>query len=86
MIELEPEDRDVCKFLWAKDPMQPPTGENLAVYRFCRVAFGVVSSPFMLAAVIRAHLAKFGPEQDAVLFRNVYVDNLLIECENMDEA
>nr|CAD2175834.1 unnamed protein product [Meloidogyne enterolobii] len=86
MIELEPEDREVCKFLWAKDPMQPPTGENLAVYRFCRVAFGVVSSPFMLAAVIRAHLAKFGPEQDAVLFRNVYVDNLLIECENVDEA
>nr|CAD2178931.1 unnamed protein product [Meloidogyne enterolobii] len=86
MIELEPEDREVCKFLWAKDPMQPPTGENLAVYRFCRVAFGVVSSPFMLAAVIRAHLAKFGPEQDAVLFRNVYVDNLLIECESEGEA
>ncbi|KAL7079170.1 hypothetical protein ACQ4LE_001254 [Meloidogyne hapla] len=86
MIELEPEDREVCKFLWAKDPMQQPTGENLAVYRFCRVAFGVVSSPFMLAAVIRAHLAKFGPEQDAVQFRNVYVDNLLIECENEAEA
>uniref|UniRef100_A0A183BUB6 Integrase catalytic domain-containing protein n=1 Tax=Globodera pallida TaxID=36090 RepID=A0A183BUB6_GLOPA len=84
-IGVAPEDREVCKFLWVRDLSKPPTGNNLVVYRFCRVAFGIICSPAVLAVVIRHHLSKYG-KQVADMFNNLYVDNLLLECETADEA
>ena len=42
-ISIQAEERDVTHFLWLKDPLKPPVGENLEIFRFCRVPFGVIS-------------------------------------------
>uniref|UniRef100_A0A914H4X4 CCHC-type domain-containing protein n=1 Tax=Globodera rostochiensis TaxID=31243 RepID=A0A914H4X4_GLORO len=84
-IAVDPTDREVCKFLWARDPKRPLDASNLAVYRFRRVAFGIICSPTILAVVIRHHLRKYGREISS-MFDNLYVDNLLLECETVDEA
>ena len=48
-------DRDCLRFLW----MENPDLSRIAVYRFCRVVFGVNASPFLLNATIRHHLKKY---------------------------
>ncbi|CAK5029519.1 unnamed protein product [Meloidogyne enterolobii] len=82
-IELEPDQREVCKFLWMRDVKQPVSSTNLIVYRICRVGFGIICSPAILAVVIRHHLAKNAKLEMA---NNLYVDNLLLECETIAEA
>ena len=57
---LQPQDRDVTRFLWLKNINVNDPNNNLQVYRFCRVPFGVVSSPFLLAATITYHLKHIG--------------------------
>ena len=47
-IELNERDREVTKFLWLKDVRRPLTTDNLAIFRFQRVAFDIISSPFLL--------------------------------------
>ena len=57
-IGLQIQDRDVTRFLWLKDPKNPNPDGNLQIYRFCRIPFGVISSPFLLTATISYHLKK----------------------------
>ena len=48
-VGLQPADRDVTTFLWLKDPTKPLSKDNLQIYRFTRVPFGVISRLFLLA-------------------------------------
>ena len=57
-VGLQMPDRDVTRFFWYKDIHQPPSPSNIQIYRFRRVPFGVISSPFLLGATIRHHLEK----------------------------
>lgn len=86
MIGLSPPDREVAKFLWLKDTRAPLTPQNLAIFRFRRVAFGVISSPFILAATLRHHLANDGSILAEEMSNNLYVDNLLLCCDTAAEA
>jgi len=44
-VSLQGKDRDVTRFLWLNNTETTAINdENLEVYRFCRVPFGVVSS------------------------------------------
>ena len=48
-IGIQQEERDVTRFLWFRDPEHPDKLEgNIDIYRFCRVPFGIVCSPFLL--------------------------------------
>ncbi|VDM46100.1 unnamed protein product [Toxocara canis] len=57
-LELQEPGREACRFLWLRNPDDPniEVDRNLQTYRFFRVPFGVVSSPFLLAAVLKTHM------------------------------
>ena len=54
-VGLQEPDRDVTRFLWVRDIHQPLSANNFVVYRFRRVPFGVISSPFLLDATVKYH-------------------------------
>ncbi len=62
MISVAPVDRDVLRFLWAKDVSC--SEPEFVTLRFARVVFGVSSSPFLLNATIEHHLSKYLPILD----------------------
>ncbi|XP_065191904.1 uncharacterized protein LOC135822994 [Sycon ciliatum] len=85
-MNLNVADRDVTRFLWLDDPNQPVNYSNLQTLRFCRVPFGVVSSPFLLSATIKYHLTQTcSPETDDIL-RNTYVDNIILGKDTINDA
>ena len=57
-VGLQVKNLDVCRFLWYEDPTKPVMKDNLAVYLFKRVHFGMISSPFFLEAALYYHLRK----------------------------
>ena len=86
-MSLHTQDRDVMRFLWLKEITQPPSIDNIVVYRFARVRFGVISSPFLLAETIRHHLSsQSNDEQASEIVDNTYVDNILISKRTTTDA
>uniref|UniRef100_A0A914V113 Integrase catalytic domain-containing protein n=1 Tax=Plectus sambesii TaxID=2011161 RepID=A0A914V113_9BILA len=85
-IGLQSADRDVTRFLWLKDPTKPFSSDNIQIYRFCRVTFGVISSPFLLSGTLQYHLQKNGSERALSLEENIYVDNVLTGAQTVEEA
>ena len=80
---LQSHERDVTRFLWLKNPSKTSLENNLQIYRFCRVPFGVIPSRFLLGATIAYHLQRSN-NQD--LQRDLYVDNLITGVRTVDEA
>lgn len=85
-VSLAPEDRDVTRFLWLKDPKAPPDPENIVHYRFRRIPFGVVSSPFLLSAVVQHHLQQSGSPFASEILQNTYVDNIILSTGDLETA
>lgn len=85
-VGLDEGERDFCKFLWLKDWKKPLTKDNLLIFRFARVGFGITCAPYMLSGVIKVHLEKHYPELAKRFLENNYVDNLAIMCKNDEEA
>ena len=75
-ILIKEEHRDVLRFLFPADPLNPLS--QIKVYRFKVVIFGANCSPFHLAAVIVKHLHVYIKEKITkdTLLRGLYVDNL----------
>ncbi len=85
-VELHEEARDVTRFLWLKDPTNPSIENNLQIYRFCRVPFGAISSPFLLGASISWLLThNLSPVTDLIR-KNMYVDNMITGVHTVEEA
>ncbi|EFO96617.1 hypothetical protein CRE_01389 [Caenorhabditis remanei] len=80
-VRLQPEFRNVTMFLWLKDVTAPATADNIQVYRFTRIPFGVASSPFQLAAYITYNLDNNPHDLNKQIKENIYVDNCLF-CVN----
>ncbi|KAH7708794.1 Pao retrotransposon peptidase family protein [Aphelenchoides avenae] len=78
--------RDCLWFVWFKDPTREPTDDNLVYYRFNRVPFGLKSSPYLLAGVIKKHLESEGTPLAMEMLKNCYVDNVLLMADTVDEA
>ena len=84
-ILIKLEHRDVLRFLFPIDPLNPLS--QVKVYRFKVVIFGANSSPFHLAAVIVKHLhihVKDKHTRDTLL-RGLYVDNLFQTRNSPDQ-
>ena len=56
-IEVDSADRDYLRFLWLQNVRDPCS--RIAVYRFCRVVFGLNASPFLLNATLRPETPHF---------------------------
>ena len=84
-VGIQEAERDVTRFLWLKDLTKVNIQENLITYRFCRVPFGLVCSPFLLGATIKFHLQKEGSPLALHILRNIYVDNVLIGINSINE-
>uniref|UniRef100_A0A1I7SYW5 Integrase catalytic domain-containing protein n=1 Tax=Caenorhabditis tropicalis TaxID=1561998 RepID=A0A1I7SYW5_9PELO len=80
-VRLQAEYRNVTCFLWLKDISKPPSRDNIQIYRFTRIPFGVSSSPFLLAAYIMYSLDQTAHPLNHEIKQNLYVDNALF-CTN----
>ena len=75
-IGIQENERDVTRLLWFTDPTKPEiVEENLSVYRFCYVPFGIICSPFLLEGTLRFHLLKEGSHTAKVICDNIYGTN-----------
>ena len=85
-VGLQVADRDVTRFLWLRDPTNINLDNNLQIYRFCRIPFGVISSPFLLGATITYHLQRSSNPIAKDLLRDIYVDNLITGVDTVDKG
>lgn len=86
-VGLQPSQRDITRFLWIKDINNPSVdGANIQEFRFCRVPFGVISSPFLLGATIEFHLESYNTDLANKLKNNIYMDNLITGTQDVSEA
>ena len=59
---------------------------NIQQYRFCRVPFGIILNPFLLAATPGHHLKIFGSLTAEPIRENIYVDNVITGSESVNDA
>ena len=88
-LSLRPPDRDVTHFLWVKDIENPTAhADNLQELWSARLPFGVISSPFLLAATVQHHLeTSNNPVADKLQReRDLYVDNVITGTASSENA
>nr|CAD2205279.1 unnamed protein product [Meloidogyne enterolobii] len=87
--KLATEDRNCVRFLWVKDVKKPASSQNdedLKIFRYARVTFGVNCSPSILGMTVDYHLAKYDSSTAEKLKKAGYVDNFLIGAEEKSEV
>jgi hypothetical protein len=85
-VGLRREDRDCTRILWMKDPTKATLRGNLIVFRFLVVAFGIISSSFLLHATLHHHLdLNPGPLSNR-LRSTFYADNFGIPAYSNADA
>ena len=85
-VGLIEESMDVIRFLWLKNRNTLKLENNIQEYRFCRVPFGIISSPFLLAATLKCHLEKCDCSTAENIRKNIYVDNVIKGCDSVNES
>jgi hypothetical protein len=85
-VSLQSEDRDVTRFLWFKNDKDTRLKDNIKAYRFKRVNFGVISSPFLLAATLDHHLTQENTKFAEALRGDIYVDNVITGLNDDTDA
>uniref|UniRef100_A0A1I7VES3 Reverse transcriptase domain-containing protein n=1 Tax=Loa loa TaxID=7209 RepID=A0A1I7VES3_LOALO len=83
-VSLKQEDRDVTRFLWLKDK-----GSDLRKPSYLPIhtsSLSVVSSLFLLTAVIRHLLNEGSSKLSAEVAKNLYVDNVVLTAESELES
>ena len=83
-VTLKESDRDFTRFLWLSNPLDPTS--EFWVYRFRRVLFSVVSSPFILFATLHYHLQLYDTPLSNTIQSNLYVDNIVTGCKTESQA
>ncbi|XP_064475786.1 uncharacterized protein LOC135389683 [Ornithodoros turicata] len=88
-IHIRPQDRDALRFLWIQElPSASNPYPAVKQWRMTRVPFGASSSPFLLAATLHHHFRACTryPLTAARLCTSFYVDDLVVGCDNTQEA
>ena len=86
-VVIQESDRDVTCFLWFRDLTNLHVAERtLGVYQFCPVPFGIICSPFLLAGTIKYHLRQIGTSVASKISDNIYVDNVLLGANSVQDA
>src|SRR5690606_36027180 len=82
-VKVKPDESDFLRYIWFD------TSGDTIVYRMRVLPFGLTCAPFLLAAVIRHHIAQFAStHSDTVdsLLNSFYVDDLLSGAGSVEEA
>ena len=76
-IRVQEQDRNALRFLWIESFEKDHP--KFLLYRFCRVVFGVISSPFLLKATLRHHISQYSLDAELVenLLNSFSVDDLV---------
>jgi len=85
-VQVNPNDRDVLRFLWFDDiTKEEPT---IVQFRYCRLVFGLTCSPAILAETINYHLNQFQLKYPEVVnhLRKLYCDDFSCGARNVNEA
>lgn len=77
--------RDALRFVYPSDWNLPVNNINLRHFRFCRINFGLICSPFLLAGTFKFHFEQLG-ELGQEILQDSYVDNLLIRGTSTEEV
>ena len=79
-IEVDPSDRDLLRLLWKRE-------NRVYIYRFARLPFGLTSSPFILAATLKYHLANsnLSISMQQEILNSFYVDDLIYSMDSGQE-
>ena len=85
-VALNPQDRDVTRFLWLKDINRCATKDNIPTYRFTRLLLGIISSPFLLSDTISHHLGLDASDTAIQVKDDIYVDNSITGADNEKDA
>ena len=85
-IGLNEKQKDVTRFFWLKNLNNLNVDNNIQVFRFCRVPFGIISSPFLLSATLDFHLKMHNSPIADKIRRNIYVDNVITGTESTERA
>ena len=86
-VGLQKNERDVTRFVWLKDHDQPIVNEDtIQEFRFCRVPFGVILSPFLLGATVEADLDSYSSEITDKIKNDIYMDNVITGENSVSEA
>ena len=92
-ISLNSDHRDLVHFLWFKDienlDFEHFENNPLTDYRFCRVLFGVISPPFLLAATLIYYISKYENVDSlfvSKLLNLLHVDNLTTRCNTVNQG
>ena len=83
---MQTDDRDVTRFFWLNDVTKPTLENNVHFLRFTRVPFGMISSPFQLAATVKYHLNTAETPVAKRIANNMYVDNVITGVSTPREA
>ena len=87
MVGISSSDRDVLRFLWLEDPMNPHS--RIIHLRFTRLVFGLRSSPAVLGAVISHHLKSYKalhPNTKEQIEDCLYVDDLITGASTVEQG
>ena len=77
-VRVQENQRDALRFLWVENTNAADL--RVIIYRFCRVVFGLTSSPFLLNATLKHHFEQFlpqFPEFVPLLMDSLYVDDFV---------
>ena len=85
-VRLHQRDRDVTKFLQLQNINEKVTENNIQVYRYARLSFGIVSSPFLLIATIEHHNDETHTATAKQIKGDIYVDSVIRGTNNDHET